>query len=38
MMNGEFKCCLELLIVCIERIKIDFSGIGGVSLVGEVKI
>ena len=38
MMNGEFKCCLELLIVCIERIKIDFSGTDSVLFVGEVKI
>ena len=37
-MNGELNGCLELLIVCIERIKINFSGIDGVSLVCELKI
>ena len=38
MVNGEFKCCLYLLIVCIQRITIDFRDTDGVSLVGEVKI
>jgi len=29
MMNGELNCCLELLIVYIESIKIIFSAAAG---------
>ena len=31
MANGELICCLELFIMCVECIKIDFSGIDDVS-------
>ena len=38
MINGEFNCCLWLLIVCNKRIKIIFRGSDGVSLLWEMKI
>ena len=38
MMNGEMSGCLDLLIVCINCIKIDFSDTAGVSMVWELKI
>jgi len=38
MKNGEFKYCLELLIVYIKCIKIDFSCTDAVSVVRELKI
>ena len=38
MTNGEFKYCLELLIVYINCIKINFSDTNDVSVVQKMKI
>ena len=38
MMNGELNCCLELLVVCIECVEIDFRDTDVVCLISEKKI